>query len=77
MTCLPTDPVLDERFASEALSDLLASYLCEATPHHIRELFQHRWPTLSRLGHALHNAQVRRARANTMASEYEDETMSG
>lgn len=69
------DPVFDEQRASEKLEELLTNYNIAAPAHLLRELFQHRWDTLSRLAHALHNAQLRRRPIT--ATEYEDESTSG
>ena len=78
MSTFGSDAAMDEVRASEGLNDLCHAYGINAPAYSVREMFQHRWGTLSRLAHALHNAQVRREqRRGIMATEYEDDTISG
>lgn len=77
MSRMPGDPEMDELVASEKLEHLLGPYGIIAPSHVIRALFQNRWGMLSSLAHMLHDAQERSRRARTLASENEDELVSG
>jgi hypothetical protein len=57
------DLVMDEELAAEQLCDLVGHYGVLTSPLAIMRLISERWATLSKLAHAIHNAQARARRS--------------
>jgi hypothetical protein len=78
---MPGHPETDERHAAELLSELLSKYgIVPDTinaQYGLRRMFKEKWATVSNVAHMLHDAQERQRNQGQMASELEDERVSG
>lgn len=77
MSRMPGNPEVDEQYAAELLSDVLSGYGIKAEANNLRSMFRNKWTSLSNLSHMLHDAQERGKQQGQVASELEDERVSG
>lgn len=77
MSRSPCSPEVDENYAAELLQEVLGGYGIVAPADTLKALYRNKWTSLSNLSHMLHDAQERKKEQGQVASELEDERVSG